>query len=124
MFTGLEFVLLDNGMSPEKHGAMRLLRRELAYIRYEKQGLFSTKQPRVFHVALPAVFNVNSSSTADSSVGGGGGPSSGNGSGEAAAMELETAECRPLTQKESLQTRVSAGQTDGILVREIDLFSV
>lgn len=112
MCTGTEFLLLDNGMSPEKHGATRLLRRELAYVRYETQGLFNTKQPRVLHVAVPAVFSVNCSTSCGSS------SSTGSGSGEAAALELETAECRPLTHKESLQTRLSAGHTDGILVCE------
>ena len=108
--TGSEFLLLNNGMSPEKHGAARLLRRELAYVCYEKQGFFNTKHPRVLHVAVPAMFNVNCSNSD-------GGLSSGSGSGEAAAVELETAECRPLTQESSRHTSAPDNQTF-LLVRE------
>ena len=53
------------------------------------------------------MFNVNGSNND-----GGGGPSGGSESGEAAAVEHETAECRPLTQESSRHASAPDTQTE------------
>ena len=50
-----EFTLFDNGENPSLIGASRLVRRELAYVRYQTQSLFSKKQPRELLVGLPGL---------------------------------------------------------------------
>lgn len=55
LFEGNEFALFDNGQNPTRIGASRLMRRELAFIRYERQGFLSPKHPRELLVALPTL---------------------------------------------------------------------
>ena len=51
-FIGTEFFLYDNGVSPKKQTSYNAIRKELAYIKYEK-NIFGVKGPRKLRVITP-----------------------------------------------------------------------